>query len=217
MKARAIVTSLFCFLLCTACATRHAGLPDGREYRSGDVAAETINDRQPGPGKETTIIGAAIAAAVDGVVDTGIGKMMDDQEQDLRQALADTKAAAINRRGNLLEVTMKGDLTFDTNSAVVKAGLQSEIKRIADILSRYQRTVVRVEGHTDSTGSASYNKNLSEQRAGAIKKLFVKGGIHPGRIEIKGHGETRPIATNETESGRMQNRRVEVKVAPAQY
>jgi len=217
MKSKTIVAFFFCFLLCAACTALQMAPSGGREYGTGDVETETISDRQADTNKETTIIGAAIEAAVGGVADTGIGKMMDDQEQNLRKALADTKAASINRRGNLLEITLKGDLTFDTNSAAVKAELRSEVKRIADVLSRYQRTVVRVEGHTDSSGSAPYNKNLSEQRADTIKKLFVKEGIHPGRIEIKAYGETRPIATNETESGRMQNRRIEIKVAPAQY
>jgi outer membrane protein OmpA-like peptidoglycan-associated protein len=140
--------------------------------------------------------------------------MMDNQEREMREALAASEAAAIRREGNLLAVTFKGDVTFDTNSTVVKPGLYTEIDRVAGVLGRYQETLIRVEGHTDSVGSEEYNMDLSFRRANSVRDLLVQRGVHIRRIETVGFGETKPVATNATEAGRQLNRRVEIKVAP---
>lgn len=132
----------------------------------------------------------------------------------MRKALATSEAAAVTREGNLLAVTFKGDVTFDTNSTVVRPGLYSEINRVAGVLSQYPQTLVRVEGHTDSRGTNEYNQDLSNRRAAAVKTLLVQRGIADGRIESVGFGETMPVATNDTEAGRARNRRVEIKIAP---
>ncbi|MEN8264991.1 MAG: OmpA family protein [Nitrospirota bacterium] len=140
--------------------------------------------------------------------------MMDNQERDMRQALADSEAAAVRREGNLLAITLRGDITFDHDSAVVRPGLYSEIDRIANVMLQYPDTVIRVEGHTDSTGSEQYNLELSARRAVAVKNLIIQKGINPSGVETVTFGETRPIATNETEAGRQMNCRVEIKIAP---
>jgi outer membrane protein OmpA-like peptidoglycan-associated protein len=140
--------------------------------------------------------------------------MMDNQEKEMREALAASEAASVTREGNLLAVTFKSDVTFDTNSTVVKPGLQTEIKRVAVILNQYPKTLVRVEGHTDSVGSNDYNIGLSKRRAYAIERLLVQRGITENRIESVGFGESKPVATNSTEAGRLKNRRVEIKIAP---
>jgi outer membrane protein OmpA-like peptidoglycan-associated protein len=140
--------------------------------------------------------------------------MMDNQERDMRNALAASEAAAVAREGNLLAVTFKGDVTFDTNSAVLRPGLNSEINRVAGILNQYPNTFVRVEGHTDSRGSNEYNMDLSIRRSNAVKNLLLQRGVSENRIEVVGFGETMPVATNETEAGRQKNRRVEIKIAP---
>jgi outer membrane protein OmpA-like peptidoglycan-associated protein len=140
--------------------------------------------------------------------------MMDDQERDIRKAVASSEAASVSREGNLLAVTFKGDVTFDTNSTVLRPGLQSEINRVAGVLNQYPNTLVRVEGHTDSKGTDAYNMDLSNRRAMAVKNLLVQRGIADSRIEAVGYGETLPVATNDTEAGRQRNRRVEIKIAP---
>jgi outer membrane protein OmpA-like peptidoglycan-associated protein len=140
--------------------------------------------------------------------------MMDNQEKDMRNALAASDAAAVSREGILLAVTFKGDVTFDTNSAEVRPGLYSEIDRVAGVLTQYPQTMIRVEGHTDSKGSSEYNMDLSLRRADAVKRLLTRRGVAESRIEEVGYGEIRPIATNETEAGRQKNRRVEIKIAP---
>jgi len=132
----------------------------------------------------------------------------------MREALAASEAATVSREGNLLAVTFKGDITFDTNSTAVKPGLQSEIKRVAVILNQYPKTLVRVEGHTDSVGSNDYNMDLSQRRAFSIERLLVQRGIAENRVESIGFGESKPVATNSTEAGRQKNRRVEIRIAP---
>ena len=181
---------------------------------AGGAAAGAIVGQVISHDTKGTLIGAAIGAAVGGLGGAGVGKMMDDQERDMRKAVASSEAASVSREGNLLAVTFKGDVTFDTNSTVLRPGLQSEINRVAGVLNQYPNTLVRVEGHTDSKGTDAYNMDLSNRRAMAVKNLLVQRGIADSRIEAVGYGETLPVATNDTEAGRQRNRRVEIKIAP---
>jgi len=183
---------------------------------AGGAAAGAIAGQVIGRDTKGTLIGAAIGAAVGGLGGAGVGRMMDNQERDMREALAKSEAAAVTREGNLLAVTFKGDVTFDTNSTVVRPGLYSELNRVAGVLSQYPQTLVRVEGHTDSVGTNEYNQDLSVRRAMAVKSLLVQRGIADSRIDSVGYGETMPVATNDTEAGRQRNRRVEIKIAPQQ-
>jgi len=164
--------------------------------------------------QEVTLIGAAIGAAVGGAGGHFVGKMMDNQEKDMRDALATSEAAAVSREGNLLSVTFKGDVTFDTNSTELRTESYFEVNRIADILNKYPDTFIRVEGHTDSKGFSGYNMNLSKQRSNTVKTVLVQRGVDDSRIEVVGFGATLPVATNDTEAGRQKNRRVEIKIAP---
>ncbi len=129
---------------------------------------------------------------------------------------AQSKSLAINE-GNLIAASLKGDITFDTNSDVVNPALYSDIDRIVNVLLRYPQTVIRVEGHTDSTGSESYNMDLSARRATAVKNLLIHRGIVSSRIETMGFGNSSPVASNDTKTGRMRNRRVEIKIVPSNY
>jgi outer membrane protein OmpA-like peptidoglycan-associated protein len=178
--------------------------------------AGAIIGQAAGRDTKATLIGAAIGAAVGGLAGAGVGKMMDDQERDMHAALAESEAASIRREGNLLAVSLKGDVTFDVNSAVVRPGLYSEITRIASVVRDYPQTVVRVEGHTDSTGSESYNMDLSRRRADSVKNIVIQQGVSSSRIETVAFGESAPVASNDTEYGRAKNRRVEIKIAPIQ-
>ncbi len=206
---------LVCTILLAGCAAPQTQTQKGAVYgAAGGAAAGAVIGQVIGRDTKGTVIGAAIGAAVGGLGGAAIGKMMDNQERDMRDALATSEAASVSREGNLLAVTFKGDVTFDTNSAVVRPGLYSEINRVAGVLKQYPDTVVRVEGHTDSTGSEEYNMNLSHQRANAVKALLIQQGIDENRIEVIGFGESMPIATNDTEAGRQLNRRVDIKIAP---
>jgi len=165
-------------------------------------------------GKKGAAIGAGTGLLVGGLSGAAIGKYMDNQERELREGLARTEAASIQREQDILAVTFKSDFMFDVNSSVIKPGAYQEIDRVAQVLNKYPQTRIRVEGHTDSTGSEEYNQKLSESRAEAVKNALITRGIDPARIETIGMGESSPIADNTTEAGRQLNRRVRVVIIP---
>ena len=215
MKNFKIASLLLLVFVLVACAAPQTKTQKGGVYgAAGGAAAGAIIGQVIGGDTEATLWGAAIGAAVGGLGGAGIGKMMDNQEKEMRQALATSEAAAVRREGNLLAVTFKGDVTFDTNSAIVKPGLYAEIDRVAGVLTQYPQTLIRVEGHTDSVGTEAYNMELSFRRANSVRDLLVQRGVTISRIQPVGFGETMPVATNATEAGRQLNRRVEIKIAP---
>jgi outer membrane protein OmpA-like peptidoglycan-associated protein len=221
MQARSvckkICLAVLVSILCVSCAPPQTKTGKGGAYgAAGGAVAGAIIGQVAGKSTESTLIGAALGAAVGGAAGAGIGKMMDNQEQDMRNALAESDAAAVRREGDLLAVSLKGDVTFDYNSAAVRPGLYAEIERISNVLMKYPQTVIRVEGHTDSSGSESYNMDLSQRRADSVKNLIVQRGLSATRIETMAYGESMPIADNSTEAGRAMNRRVEIKIAPTQ-
>ncbi|HEX7030093.1 MAG TPA: OmpA family protein [Gammaproteobacteria bacterium] len=103
-----------------------------------------------------------------------------------------------------------GDVLFETDEATIKAGANNDLENLAQFLERYPERDVRILGHTDSAGAASYNQQLSERRADAVKSYLVSEGIRASRITTAGRGETTPIASNDTAGGRQLNRRVEI-------
>ena len=217
MRRKGFLSLLCCIVFLAGCAqngTMTKSQTGGLVGATGGAVAGAILGQAIGHDTKGTLIGAATGAAIGGAGGYGVGKMMDNQERDMRQALETSEAAAVSREGNLLSVTFKGDVTFDTNSATVRPGLYSEINRVAGVLNHYPQTLIRVEGHTDSVGSDDYNMKLSQRRANTVKLLLTQRGVAPGRIETIGYGETMPVATNNTEVGRQMNRRVEIKIAP---
>ena len=212
-----ILLSCLSIILLAGCAPQNKTQSGGMYGAAGGAAVGALLGQAIGRDTEGTLYGAAIGAAVGGLSGAGVGKMMDNQEEQMRQALADSEDAAVRREGNLLAITLKGDVTFDTNSAIVRPGLYSEIDRISSVLRQYPQTVIRVEGHTDSTGTKEYNVDLSQRRAKAVENLFMQRGVETSRLVAIGYVESMPVATNETETGRQRNRRVEIKVAPSEY
>ncbi|MFO7972536.1 MAG: glycine zipper domain-containing protein [Desulfobacterales bacterium] len=149
MKKIGIASLLVLVFFLIACAAPQTKTQKGATYgAAGGAAAGAIIGQVIGGHTESTLWGAAIGAAVGGLGGAGIGKMMDNQEREMRDALSASEAAAVSREGNLLAVTFKGDVTFDTNSTVVNPGLYTEFDRVAGILTRYPETLIRVEGHT---------------------------------------------------------------------
>jgi outer membrane protein OmpA-like peptidoglycan-associated protein len=178
----------------------------------GAITGGILGNRASGDHRaRNTVIGAAAGAAVGG----GIGYAMDRQESELRQQLASERsqhAVEIERvRDDLLKLTLANEVSFDVNSATVKPSFKPSLTKVADVLKRYdsQMTIV---GHTDSTGSESYNQQLSERRARAVRDELVRLGVPSARLSAIGRGEFEPRADNSTENGRSQNRRVEVLV-----
>jgi outer membrane protein OmpA-like peptidoglycan-associated protein len=167
-------------------------------------------------GRDTkgTMLGAGIGAVVGGLAGGSIGRYMDNQEALMRQQLAGVEGANIQRNADLLAVTFKSDVLFDTNSAALKVGSYDEMNRVAQVLNQYPQTTILIAGHTDGTGSEAYNQQLSERRAAAVKNALSGQGVNPIRMSTIGYGLSKPIADNKTESGRQINRRVEITIAP---
>ncbi len=181
---------------------------------AGGAAAGAIIGQAVSHDTKGTLIGTAIGAAVGGLAGTGIGRYMDNQEQALRSAMAHSNATSIQRTGDAISVTFKGDVLFPTGSSAIQPGAYVEIDRMAQVLQQYPETRIRIEGHTDSTGSEQTNLELSQRRAEAVKTALISRGIAPERVTALGYGESRPIASNATPEGRQLNRRVEVFIEP---
>lgn len=228
MKYKFAVLAVTIAMIFPACADMQSKTEKGAVYgTAGGAAAGAIIGQLIGHSTQATLMGAAIGAAAGGLTGAAVGHMMDKQEQAYQQALANSRATTVTREpdtshpasGNepppeIIALTLKGDFYFDTNSAVVKPGMYSELDRIAQIMNQYPQTMISIEGHTDSKGSDSFNQTLSEQRALAVKSLLVQRGVAANRIETVGYGKSMPIATNDTEAGRQLNRRVEIKIIP---
>lgn len=164
-----------------------------------------------GRNTESTLIGAGIGAALGGLAGWQIGEYMDRQEAELQQALASSEAAAISREQDVLTATFKGDVFFDYDSAILKPGAYTEIDRTAGVLNRYPQTTILVAGHTDSKGSETYNQQLSERRAQAVRDALVNRGVDPRRLRVIGYGESQPISSDDA-----MNRRVELRIEAIQ-
>jgi len=158
-----------------------------------------------------TLIGAGIGAAVGGLAGHQIGAYMDRQEQELRGAMAQNDAVSIQRTQDVLTATFKSEAFFDLNSSTLKPGAYTEMDRIAGIFNKYPQTTIRVEGHTDSKGSETYNQTLSEQRAISVKNALAQRGVDPARIQTVGYGESQPISSDDA-----MNRRVSIVITPVQ-
>jgi len=197
------------------CAAPQTKTGKGAAYgAAGGAVAGAVLGQAIGRDTEGTLIGAAAGAAIGAAAGAGVGHMMDKQEAEMRDALAASEAAAVRREGDLLAVTLKGDVSFDTNSDTIRPGLYNELDRISQIMVRYPQTSIMVAGYTDSTGSDVYNQQLSERRAANVKNALVQRGVQEYRINAVGYGENSPIATNATPEGRQMNRRVEIRINP---
>lgn len=160
-----------------------------------------------------------LVGAVGGALAGGaVGAYMDSQKKDLEKNLAHEiklKQARVDELPNhVVRVTMTSDTGFNTNSTDIKSGFHSTLDKIADVVVRYGKTSLTVAGHTDDVGSAQYNQGLSERRAHAVAEYLESKKVNPVRLATVGKGEGSPIASNSTEGGRAENRRVEIYVEP---
>ncbi len=155
------------------------------------------------------LIGAGVGALGGGAV----GYYMDRQEAKLRQRLDET-GVRIEREGDHIRLIMPSNVTFDVDSAQIRPQFDRVLADVALVLKEFNKTYVRVEGHTDSTGSEAYNLRLSRQRAQSVARALIRQDLLAERFIIRAHGESRPIVSNATEAGRQQNRRVEIELVP---
>lgn len=162
--------------------------------------------------KEDRARNAIIGAGIGGVAGGGVGLYMDRQEAELREELVGSGVQVRRVGENEIELIMPGNITFDTDQSDVKSEFMSTLRSVARVLDEYEDTLVTIEGHTDSTGSASYNQLLSERRATSVAEVILLEGVAYQRVAARGFGEERPVATNATAEGRAQNRRVEISL-----
>jgi outer membrane protein OmpA-like peptidoglycan-associated protein len=159
--------------------------------------------------KERALKGAGIGAITGG----SVGYYMDVQETKLRQKLENT-GVSVTRDGENLILNIPSNNTFEVDKADLNPDFSAVLDSVSDVLKEYKSTMIEVSGHTDNTGSDSHNQWLSQARAQAVAEELIKFKVEPVRIDTVGYGEARPVADNDTVSGRQQNRRVELTLLP---
>lgn len=162
-----------------------------------------------GDGVKAAVIGAGVGA----LAGAGIGAYMDKQEEALREDLEGT-GIEVERVGDNIELSMPSNITFATGKAVINPQFNSILDNVGDTLAKYESTIVHIAGHTDDTGSAEFNQQLSVNRANSVRDALRARGVILERLITTGYGESLPIADNVTEEGRQENRRVEITLQP---
>lgn len=157
--------------------------------------------------------GALIGAALGGMTGAGYGYYVDKQEAQLRKQLAGS-GVEVQRQGEQIKLIMPGNITFQSNSADVSSSFYNPLNQVAASLKQYDQSFVDVAGHTDSTGSRQRNLDLSRLRAESVSNYLIAQGVAGTRIVSRGAGPDQPIASNATEAGRQENRRVEINLRP---
>ena len=162
--------------------------------------------------------GALVGAAMGAIAGAGVGHYMDNQQREFEAALAEEQLRndlEIQRlQDESLKIDVSNEVSFDFDSANLKPAFLPTLDKVAGVLQRYDRSIVYIIGHTDSTGSDSYNQQLSERRATSVVDYLSTHGVSYNRLRTEGRGEREPRATNETEAGRQLNRRVEILIKP---
>ena len=159
--------------------------------------------------RKSMLIGAGLGALAGG----GVGLYLDNQESKLRARLQGT-GVSVTRVGDDIILNMPSNVTFDTDQSAIKPQFFETLNSVAIVLQEFNRTLVDVTGHTDSTGTPQHNQRLSEARAGSVAEYLIAQGNNPNRFQAIGMGQNDPIDSNTTPEGRAQNRRVEIKIVP---
>lgn len=226
--AAAVLTTLL-----TACATQGGGYygstPPPQQQPQGEqagmsktskgaligaavgVAAGLLSGDDATERRQRALVGAGVGALTGGA----IGNYQDRQERALRERMAGTGVGVV-RQGDNITLNMPGNVTFAFNDASLQPQFYPVLNDVARTLNEYNQTVIEVAGHTDNVGSDAYNQELSVRRANSVAAYLSGQGVMQQRLITVGAGESRPIASNDTEEGRAQNRRVEITLVPVQ-
>ncbi len=164
-------------------------------------------------GSRNSSEGALIGALAGGAIGGGVGYYLDVQAAELRAELVSTGVQVIESDDSI-RLIMPGNITFKTDSADINSSFYPVLNSVARVLNKYSNSTVLVSGHTDSTGTAEYNLNLSRERAASVAAYLQGQGVKASRFEVLGLGSSNPIASNDTPDGRSLNRRVEIKIIP---
>lgn len=176
----------------------------------GAVVAYFANKDESSKERQKRMLAAAGVGAIAG---GGVGYYMDSQEAKLRKQLRGSGVSVV-RDGDKINLIMPGNITFDTDKANIKTDFNDVLDSVAIVLEEFDKTIIAVAGHTDSTGSREYNQQLSEKRAGKVASYLKSHNIVEARFDVVGFGEDYPIADNSSTAGRAQNRRVELTLIP---
>jgi len=168
----------------------------------GAIAGQLIGGNAAG-----TLIGAGLGSVIGGVV----GHSMDTQNEQLRARLKGT-GVQIARSGKDIRLIMPGDITFNNDSADIKSNFYDTLNSVAIVLKKFNNTTIKVAGFASKVGDATHNQELSENRARSVANYLISQGIDPSRTAAVGYGARYPIASNATQEGQAQNRRVEITI-----
>lgn len=192
-------------LIITGCSnwsntTRGAVIGSGGGAAVGAVIGKTLGN---------TAAGAIAGAAVGGATGAIIGRNMDRKAQEMEEEL---EGVTIQRVEEGIAVSFDSGILFDFDSANLRTEARENLEKLTEIINRDEDTILMIVGHTDSRGDDDYNLSLSERRANSAANYMINQGLDDSRIRTEGRGEYEAIADNSTDSGRQQNRRVEVAI-----
>lgn len=212
-----ILLSAVALLTLTACSGPNPNAyPDDPNARAknGAILGGIIGAVAGGTAKgDDKFAKAVVGGTLGAIVGGAIGNSLDDQAADLRGSIGNSNISITNN-GQYLVVNMPQDVLFATDSANLRPDLTRDIKAVAASLLRYPNSTIEVIGHTDNSGSAAYNQDLSQRRAVSVANILRESGVPNGRLAAFGRGEDQPIASNLSDVGRAQNRRVEIIIRP---
>ena len=199
---RSLLVLTLAGMLVTSCKTMNRSQKGAVIGVAGGGAIGAVIGKKMG----NTAAGAVIGAAIGGAAGSIIGRKMDQQAEEMEKVLGD---AEIRREGEGIVINFKEKVLFGYDQSVLNTNAQSSLDKLANILKKYPDTDIQIIGHTDEKGSIRYNQNLSVRRASAVAAYLRTNNIASTRISTIGMGEEDPVASNETDEGRAQNRRVE--------
>jgi outer membrane protein OmpA-like peptidoglycan-associated protein len=215
---RSLVAITAAGLLLTACTTdpytgeqkaSNTAIGAGTGALLGTAAGALVGSTTKAKTGTSMLVGAGLGALAGG----GVGAYMDNQEAKLRQRLEGT-GVSVTRVGDNIVLNMPSNITFETDRAEVKPGFHDTLDSVAIVLQEFDKTHIKIDGHTDSDGSNGYNEDLSQRRAASVAHYLSAHHLNPKRFSVDGLGESQPIASNDSAAGKAQNRRVEIQIVP---
>ncbi|MPS30946.1 MULTISPECIES: OmpA family protein [Salinivibrio] len=203
LTAVAVLTASLALTGCESMSNAQKGAAIGAI--TGAIAGKSTSNHKD----KRAFIGAAIGA----IGGAAVGNYMDKQEQAFREELAGSGIQVV-REGDNIRLIMPSNITFGLDQDAIAADFYPTLNAVANVMRKYDKTFLSIEGHTDNTGAASYNQGLSERRAMSVKRYLASQSIDNARLYTSGFGETRPLVANNSASNRALNRRVEIQVVP---
>ena len=204
---KSLISVIALSLIFSGCAATNAEKGAAIGAITGAVLGKSTSNHK----NKRAVWGAAIGA----LAGAAVGGYMDKQEQEFRQELAGSGIDVV-REGDNLRLIMPSNITFASGQSYITTGFHNTLNDIAKVLAKFDKTLLSIEGHTDSTGSDAFNQTLSEKRADSVKYYLIKQSIQGDRLHTMGYGESHAIVSNDNAQNRAKNRRVEIQIIPNQ-